>query len=90
MLEFGVVKSDSVTETVGRIYGIQQADVVVHTYVLKVNYLGGANTLQQLCDPFPKGADEVFPKESKLYVQIMIRVFVAPINFVPSEEGPSF
>ena len=71
-------------KTVRRAYRVQQPYVFVHTYVLKGTYSSGSNTLQQLCDPFAKWPHEVLAKESKLYVQIMLRVVVAPINFVPS------
>ena len=86
MPQFGVVKLDPVTDTVGGTYRIQHTNVIVQTNVLMGIYLTGAYTLQQPRDSFTKGPHEVFTKETELYVQIMFRVVVASINFVPSEE----
>lgn len=83
----GVIKFDPVTEAVRRTNGIQQPDILVHANVLQRANICGADTLQKLRDPFPEGPDEVLSEEPKLYVQIMLRVVVTPINFVPSEKG---
>ena len=88
MPEFSVVKLDSVTESVRRAYGIQQPDILVHANVLQSTNLSGADAFQQLCNPFTEGPDEVLTEQAKLHIQIMLRVVVAPVNFVPSEKGP--
>lgn len=74
-------------EPVRRTYGVQEMDILVHANVLQGTNLSTANALQQLCDTFSKRPHEVLTEEPKLYVQIMFRVVVAPINLVPPEEG---
>ena len=83
----GVIKFDPVTDAVRRTNGIQQPNILVHANVLQGANICGADTLQKLRDPFSERPDEVLSEEPKLYVQIMLRVVVTPINFVPSEKG---
>ena len=68
MLQLSIVKLNLVDETISSTHGIQEVNIFVYSYVLQGSNFSGANSLQQLCDPFSERPDKVLSKEPELNV----------------------